>query len=175
MFNTLFFNMNNNSLNDACNILIWNVSHILAFVLEKFGFLSVIKCPLCRSLFWHDCKHHSYEGRKGKGRDRKILGSLRASWSGHCWETPKSMGNCLKKQMKVPQDQHLKLSLPSTYLPYAMRMCIQQEASSRKLRYHIFFVAPISVHVNSYITDRSQIAYQIISLIFFLGELPHKK
>lgn len=134
MFNTLFFNRNNNSLNDAYNILI-----LQDFVLEKFGFLSVIKCPLCRSLFWHDCKHLYYEGRVGEGRDRKILGSLLASWFGHCGETPKSMGNCLKKQMKVPQDQHLKLSLPSAYLPYAMRMCIQQEASSRTLRYHIFF------------------------------------
>lgn len=121
-------------------------------------------------------KHHSpYEGRKGEGRDRKIVGSLLASWSGHCGETPKSMGNCLKKQMRVPKDQHLKLSLPSTNLRYAMWMCIQQGTSSRTLRYYVFLLLSSFYMRNSYITDRSQIAYQIISLIFFLGELSHKK
>lgn len=148
--------------------MIWNVSHILAFVLEKFDFLSVIKCPLsnlCFDMIVSTILLMKVErGKAGTGR------SLEACWPADLatvGKLPSQWETVSKKQMRVPKDQHLKLSLPSTYLPYAMWMCIQQETSSRTLRYHVFLLLPSFYMRNSYITFRSQIAYQIISLIFF--------
>lgn len=85
-----------------------------------------------RSLFWHDCKHHfPYEGREGEGRDRKIPGSLLASWS-------VTMGELPRQQETVSQTtdrRYLKINtwtcpLDSRHLPYFICIYIHTYTSN---------------------------------------------